>query len=151
MPTDTIERELTIHASVDRVWELITTAEHLGTWFGDAGAEIDLRPGGTLTLRWVKHGEHRAVVETVEAPSRFAFRWAASGIGDGSELVPGRSTRVEFTLAADGDATRLRMVESGFAALDAPEEARVKAFEGNTRGWSVELGHLADHAAGVRA
>ncbi|MCW2748125.1 MAG: hypothetical protein JWP10_1267, partial [Nocardioidaceae bacterium] len=34
MSTETIEREISIEAPVDRVWSLITEAEHLGTWFG---------------------------------------------------------------------------------------------------------------------
>ena len=50
MTADQIERETTIAAPVERVWSLITEAEHLGKWFGDAGAEIDLRPGGALRL-----------------------------------------------------------------------------------------------------
>ena len=46
MVPDQIERETVIAAPVERVWALLTEAEHLGRWFGDAGAEIDLRPGG---------------------------------------------------------------------------------------------------------
>ena len=33
------------------MWEAITTAEGLGTWFGN-GAEVDLRVGGTARLTW---------------------------------------------------------------------------------------------------
>ena len=40
MVPDKIERETFIAAPVERVWALITEAEHLGRWFGDAGAEI---------------------------------------------------------------------------------------------------------------
>ena len=46
MTEDRIERDVLIDAPVKRVWALITEAEHLGTWFGDAGADIDLREGG---------------------------------------------------------------------------------------------------------
>ncbi len=38
MVTDSIEREVAIAAPVDRVWALLTQAEHLALWFGDAGA-----------------------------------------------------------------------------------------------------------------
>jgi uncharacterized protein YndB with AHSA1/START domain len=31
---DRIEREVTIDAPPERVWELVTEAEHLGRWFG---------------------------------------------------------------------------------------------------------------------
>jgi uncharacterized protein YndB with AHSA1/START domain len=40
---DRIEREIAIAAPIERVWELVTEPEHVGRWFGDAGAEIDLR------------------------------------------------------------------------------------------------------------
>jgi uncharacterized protein YndB with AHSA1/START domain len=48
MDHDRIERKALINAPQERVWELLTEAEHLGRWFGDAGAEIDLRPGGRI-------------------------------------------------------------------------------------------------------
>ena len=48
MVPEQIERETVIAAPVERVWALLTEAEHLGRWFGDSGAEIDLRPGGVL-------------------------------------------------------------------------------------------------------
>jgi uncharacterized protein YndB with AHSA1/START domain len=56
MDHDRIERKALINAPQERVWELLTEAEHLGRWFGDAGAEIDLRPGGAMTLSWEEHG-----------------------------------------------------------------------------------------------
>ena len=67
--TDRIERDVLIAAPVERVWELITSAEHLGRWFGDAGAEIDLRPGGPLSLRWREYGTVHGRVEAVEPPT----------------------------------------------------------------------------------
>jgi uncharacterized protein YndB with AHSA1/START domain len=39
-----IERETVIAAPVERVWALLTEAEHLGRWFGDAGAESTCGP-----------------------------------------------------------------------------------------------------------
>src|ERR1700754_2824457 len=96
---DLIKRETTIAAPIERVWALITSAEHLGRWFGDAGAEIDLRPGGALTLSWDEHGTAHGRVETIEPPHRFAYRWLTSA--DAQEATPGNSTLVEFTLAAE--------------------------------------------------
>jgi uncharacterized protein YndB with AHSA1/START domain len=149
MTPDLIERETTIAAPVERVWALITEGEHVGRWFGDAGAEIDLRPGGAMLLRWSEYGEVRARVEDVEPPHRFAYRWAARNAAPGEELGEGNSTRVEFTLAADGDRTRLRVVETGFASLAVDEAARAENHEDNTGGWKAELGELADYATKV--
>jgi uncharacterized protein YndB with AHSA1/START domain len=146
---DQIERETVIAAPVDRVWALLTEAEHLGRWFGDAGAEIDLRPGGALSLTWVEYGTVRGRVVDVEPLKRFSYRWAVLREPEGSEPLEGNSTLVEFMLHADGDGTRLRVVESGFAALDAPAEKRSERVEDNRKGWGIELGHLSDYAERV--
>jgi uncharacterized protein YndB with AHSA1/START domain len=146
MAPDQIERETVIAAPVERVWSLLTQAEHVGQWFGDAGAEIDLRPGGAMVLRWAEHGTVHARVVDVEPHQRFSYRWAASTEQGDAELGAANSTLVEFTLAAADDGTRLRVVESGFAALDVPEAERTSKVEGNTEGWTIELGHLREHA-----
>jgi uncharacterized protein YndB with AHSA1/START domain len=149
MVPDHIERETTIEAPVERVWELLTRAEHVGRWFGDAGAEIDLRPGGEMVMHWRDYGSSRARIETVEPQRRFGYRWAPFKDPGGAEPVAGNSTLVEFTLTPDGDATRLRVVESGFAALACSDEQRAKNLEGNTEGWASELGELAEYAGKV--
>ena len=148
--TDRIERDVLIAAPVDRVWELITSAEHVGRWFGDAGAEIDLRPGGALSLSWREHGTCYGRVEAVEPPHRFAYRWLST-IGSRAEPAPGNSTLTEFTLAAEGEATRVAVVESGFDALDGDPAERTAALASHTRGWAEELDELAAYALGVTA
>ncbi len=148
---NSIEREVVIEAPVDRVWELVTEAEHLGRWFGDAGAELDLRPGGAMELRWTDHGRSRGRIEVVEPPRVFAFRWAPFKDPDGLEPTDSNSTRVEFTLHEEGHGTRLRVVESGFETLATSEEQRRKNLAGNTKGWRMELGELQEYATTVAA
>jgi uncharacterized protein YndB with AHSA1/START domain len=149
MTPDSIERETTIEAPVERVWELLTQADHVGRWFGDAGAEIDLRPGGEMVMHWREYGSTRARIETVEPHTRFAYRWAPYKDPGGDEPVEGNSTLVEFTLAPDGGGTRLRVVETGFASLATSDEQREANHAGNTEGWAQELGELAAYAAKV--
>ena len=144
--SDTIEREITISAPVERVWELITQPEHVGTWFGDAGAEIDLRPGGALTLRWEEYGTVHGRVERIQPMTLFSYRWAPYPDPGGTEPVEGNSTLIEFMLSESGDGTRLRVVESGFSALDATPERQEALRKGNVEGWEIELGHLSDYA-----
>jgi uncharacterized protein YndB with AHSA1/START domain len=141
--TDRIEREVRIAAPVERVWALVTEAEHLGSWFGDAGAEVDLRPGGEMTLRWEEWGVTHARVERVEPPHRFSWRWLLEG---GSEPADGNSTLVEFTLADDGGETLLTVVEAGFDGLALPQEERRRRYASHTGGWERELDELAVHA-----
>jgi uncharacterized protein YndB with AHSA1/START domain len=151
MVPDHIERETFIAAPVERVWALITEAEHLGRWFGDAGAEIDLRPGGAMVLRWDEYGTSRGRVVDVEPRTRFSYRWAPFNDPGGEEPVEGNSTLVEFTLQPDGDGTRLRVVESGFASLDTTDEQRVANHKGNTTGWEHETDELREYAETVVA
>jgi uncharacterized protein YndB with AHSA1/START domain len=151
MVPDQIERETVINAPVERVWELITEAEHVGRWFGDAGAEIDLRPGGAMVIRWAEMGTSRGRVVAVEPRTRFAYRWAPFTDPGGEEPVEGNSTLVDFTLQPEGDATRLRVVESGFAALATSDEQRDRNVNSNTKGWEHETAELREYAEKVAA
>lgn len=149
--TDQIERDVLIRAPVERVWELITSAEHLGTWFGDAGAEVDLRPGGALAVTWRDHHGLRGRVETVDPPRRFSWRWLHVDGEAPVEPTPANSTLVEFTLSAEEGGTRVTVVESGFDGLDVDVAARGELFASHGEGWAFELGELAAHAADAPA
>jgi uncharacterized protein YndB with AHSA1/START domain len=142
MATDRIEREIIINAPQDRVWAVLTEADHVARWFGDS-AEVDLRPGGKMIFGWKEHGNHHARVEKVEPPGFFSYRWARPV---GTEPAPGNSTLVEFTLIPEGSATRLRVVETGFSSLDGSEEEQGTAAKQNTEGWTSELGELQEYA-----
>jgi uncharacterized protein YndB with AHSA1/START domain len=143
-----IERETVIAAPVERVWSLLTEAEHVGDWFCDAGAEIDLRPGGAMVLRWTEHGTTHARVVDVEPHRRFSYRWAAEAE---SEQIEGNSTLVEFTLDPTDEGTRLRVVESGFEDLAVTDEQRRARVEDNTEGWEIQLGRVRERAESVTA
>ena len=137
-----IERETVIAAPVERVWAVLTEAEHVGRWFSDAGAEIDLRPGGAIVLRWEEMGTGRARIVDVEPQLRFSYRWAPIREHWGEEPDESNSTLVEFTLAAEGDGTRLKVIESGFEALEGTDEQRRASHEMNTEGWETQLGNV---------
>jgi uncharacterized protein YndB with AHSA1/START domain len=150
MTPDRIERETLIDAPVERVWSVLTEAEHLSGWFAEQGAEIDLRPGGLLTMRWNEMPTTRARVEVVEPPHRFAYRWTAE-FAAADEPAEGNSTLVEFTLAPDGDGTRLRVTESGFASLATGEAERARNHDGNVDGWRIVIERFEAHIAQVAA
>ena len=151
MAPDTIEREITIAAPVERVWTILTQAEHIGSWFADAGAEIDLRPGGAMVMRWAEHGTTHARVEAVEPPHRFAYRWTSHHAEEGAEPAEGNSTLVEFTLTPEGDGTRLRVLESGFASLATTDEQAGRNYEDNVGGWKQMLSQASEYAERVAA
>src|SRR3954454_17169730 len=133
---DSIEREIVIAAPPERVYAIVTQPEHMGVWFGDAGAE---REGDVITMRWVEHGTAELRVVKEDPPHAFAYRWdSTTKVGD---------TLVEFTLTPEGDGTRLRVVESGWESLDTTPDAQESLRQGNVRGWQHELGDLERYAA----
>jgi uncharacterized protein YndB with AHSA1/START domain len=136
---DSIERTILIAAPIERVWDIVTTPEHIGRWFGDAGAE---RQGDVIKMRWEEYGEAELRVVRSEAPTAFAYRWDANvaGIGD---------TLVEFTLATEGDRTRVTVVESGWTKLRTSAEEQVRLREGNVGGWEHEMADLERYAHNV--
>lgn len=135
---DRIARTVELAHPPARVWAALTTAEGLGTWFGD-DATIELSPGGAARLSWTGGHQAELRIERVEEPSVFGFTWPIHGLPDDDP----RRTYVEFTLEPAGAGTRLTVVESGFAQL--PDDAHGAAFDGNTRGWASELGELTEY------
>jgi uncharacterized protein YndB with AHSA1/START domain len=143
MVPDRIEREVVIDAPLEVVWAVVTAPHHVGSWFSDS-AEIDLRPGGRGTLVWNEHGSFPLRVEKVDPPHAVSYRWARPA---GAEPRAGNSTLIEFILSEEGDGTRLRVVESGFAELEGTEEEKAEHFEENTQGWEQELGELREYVS----
>jgi len=105
-----VEREITIPASPGDVWPAVTHSAELSTWFG-ADVELDARPGGRGVFRWPDGTERQAVVEDVESGRRLSFRWLPFRRTPEGEAVSVPSTRVEITLEAVPEGTRVRVVE----------------------------------------
>jgi uncharacterized protein YndB with AHSA1/START domain len=139
-----IERDIVIEAPVDVVWAVVTEPRHISRWFSDA-VELDLRPGGEAVLHW-HESDHRVRgrVERVEPPHFFSFRWM---LRPGADVAPDNSTLVEFSLAAEGESTRLTVVESGFRDLGGADDEKQGHYDGHARGWELELGELVDYLA----
>jgi len=139
---DRIERTLELKHAPERVWQALTTAEGLGTWFGHS-AEVDLRVGGLVKLTWSSGDVATLTIARLEPPHVFGYTWSLNGL---PEEDP-RRTYVEFTLEPSDAGTTLTMVESGFAQL--PEGAQhEKAYSGNVEGWTHELSELAAYLDG---
>jgi len=135
---DRIERSINVAHPREKVWQAITTAEGLGTWFGQK-ATVDLRVGGLAQLTFEGHGPVDLRIERLEPPHVFGYTWSISGLpGDDP-----RRTYVEFTLEPAGDGTRLIVVESGFAQV--PDDVHPGAYGGNVQGWQSELDELIEY------
>jgi uncharacterized protein YndB with AHSA1/START domain len=134
---DTIEREILIHAPVERVWPLVSEPG----WFVNAGQvrPHELRPDperdNVTIVTDPEYGDFS--IETVSSapPESITFRWLGGAVDEGRSVV---HTQVVFTLTPVGQDTRLSVVESGWAAVEATEEVAGEYRE-NTEGWEAEL------------
>jgi uncharacterized protein YndB with AHSA1/START domain len=141
---DHIEREVFIAAPPERVWPLVAEP---GFWATDdesvRGTQV--REGDSLVARHSEHGEFPMRVEKADPPRYLAYRWNSAFPGEA--LREDNSTLVEFTLTPEAGGTRLRVVESGFAALPTSEANRQNVIKDHTAGWELCLPALAARTA----
>lgn len=128
-----IERAIVIDAPIEIVWRTITQPDQIARWFAER-VELDARPGGNGTLFFEKNNMTVPfVVDRVEAPTLFSFRWCHP---DGEQPVDGNSTLVEFTLVAESDArTTLTVSETGLDAMPLPDDEKQRFAESHGDGW----------------
>jgi uncharacterized protein YndB with AHSA1/START domain len=146
---DTIEKDILIKAPAETVYQVITEPAHIAEWFADA-AELAPVPGGEGTLTFEDRATTqrmavKLVVQAAEPPHRFAFRWDHP---DGEQPREDNSLLVEFTLTAEGTSTRLRVTESGFAALGKPAQDKAAYYEAHDKGWDAHLASLQSYVTG---
>jgi len=145
---DSIEREIQIDAPVETVWSIVTEPQNITRWFANE-VELDLRPGGDVVFRFDSGVDGKGVVEKVEPPNLFAFRWISPEPGRDMEAAQGHYTTVEFSLQTQGEGTLLRVVEFGFAALEGTEAENAELAERHFGGWGMFLERLAALPAGA--
>ena len=143
MPGLRIEREVLIEAPVEVVWRTITEPGQLSQWFADR-VDLIVEPGAHGYLQFGDQGGP-VVVEAVDPPTRFSFRW---NYPLGEEPAAGNSMLVEFTLTPEGgERTRLRVTESGHELLAWPDAEKQRYADEHLGGWAEYLDALATLAA----
>jgi uncharacterized protein YndB with AHSA1/START domain len=115
-----IRREAVLPVPLDRAWEAITDSGRISEWFG-CRVDLEARPGSEAEFRWPDGKVRRAVVEVVDQPRRFVFRWEPESVSD-PRRDPAKSldappSRVEFILYETSAGTRVVVVESLIADL----------------------------------
>jgi uncharacterized protein YndB with AHSA1/START domain len=138
-----IEREVLIEAPAEVVWRTITEPDQMSQWFADH-VDLVVEPGAHGYMGFGDRGGP-VVVETVDPPIRFSFRWNHPR---GEEPVVGNSMLVEFTLTPEGgERTRLRVAERGHELRDWPDAEKQRYADEHREGW----GEFLDRLAGVLA
>ena len=143
-----IEQEITINAGLERVWDLVTEP---GWWVpAEQPAPADRTPGTVVERVSEKCGRFPVQVVELTPRSYAAFRWASQFPGE--DLAQGQTTLIEFFVQEEpGSSVRVKVRESGFAELEAPQEVRESGFKANTEGWGMELGDLRKRAEAAAA
>jgi uncharacterized protein YndB with AHSA1/START domain len=169
--SDRIEKRITLHAPIARVWRALTDVREFSRWFGftldgpflpgrvirgtfdgalNEAAIMDAQRAAGVTPSRLKMPQGRFVfgtIERVEPQHTFSYRWIPYGIDAEADLENEPTTLVEFRLEEDGDKTRLTVVESGFDAV--PPHRRARAFHMNSGGWSAQVENLRRHVEPV--
>ncbi|AKE89995.1 hypothetical protein A4U64_11845 [Rhodococcus sp. WB1] len=132
---DRIEREIRIEAPAARVWQLVARP---GWWIGDGdrSGHTVTTDGDLIVVHDPRYGKFPMYRVASDEPRYLAYR--CSAVID-EPPRDGAATLVEFVLTEVGGGTVLRVVESGFGALDGTPAQRREAFEGNTDGWRQQL------------
>jgi hypothetical protein len=140
---DRIEQRITIRATQDKVWQLVTRP---GWWLPGSSADPARSPGRVAVVYGGDERPYVIDIVRVEPQGYASFRWA-SAFG-GAEPAPGNATLVEFYLRPVGGELGVTVVESGFTSLDLPEALREDEWKGNKGGWQYELAGLRARAEG---
>lgn len=146
--SDIIEKTAVIAASIERVWDALADHRQFGAWFGvalDGPFRIGEETCGRMTVPDYDHLIWRATTVALDPPHHFAFTWHPHAIDPDEDYSAETPTLVTFTLAREGTATRVTVVESGFDRI--PAARRALALRMNTRGWEIQLANLAAHVA----
>jgi uncharacterized protein YndB with AHSA1/START domain len=133
-----VERELTIAAKPETVWEFLVDADKLAQWMCTS-ASLDPRPGGLYQVEVISGNIARGEFVEVDPPRRLVYTWGWEPGGMDTDVAPGGST-VEFELEPTAEGTTLRFTHSGLPST--------KALESHAHGWDHYLARLSVAASG---
>lgn len=136
--TTAVQREITIEARPETVWEFLVDSHKATRWMG-LNATLDARPGGLYLVDVIPNHTARGEFVEVDPPHRLVYTFGWEANEDGPNPVPPGSTTIEIELVPDGDGTLLRFVH---------ELPSAKAAESHAKGWDHYLDRLLVAAGG---
>lgn len=121
--------QIEINASPAEVWERLTTADGLASWFGTR-AEIDLQIDGERVVGWGDGAEISSRITDIDPPRRLRVVYTVEGEGTGAE---------EWLITTEGTTTRLTLINS---FRDDDFDDWEEFFGDIRRGWRLFLASL---------
>ena len=148
MEYGSIEREIRIDAAPHVVFDIVSDPKHVAQWWPDEARYASVEPGSAGELVFTDHGGEQVVVgfQVVDAvPGRlFSFRWTQQ---PGEQPSGTNSFLVRFELEPVGDATVLRMTETGFYERGWEAAQIEETYRDHSTGWDYHLGRLVPYVA----
>ena len=135
-----IDREVLIEAPAEVVWRTITEPDQITRWFADR-VDLVVEPGAHGYMGFGEQGGP-VVVEVVDSPTRFSFRWNKLGRGRarGRQLDPGRVHADARGRRADPSSAWWR---AGTSRSPGPTRRRSATPDDHQGGWGTFLDRLA--------
>jgi uncharacterized protein YndB with AHSA1/START domain len=138
-----IERQVTLPAPRQDVWDALTEPDRVAAWFGGQ-VEWDLQPGGAARFHDEDGSERAGVIDTVATCQVLRFRWWPNGEG-------GPESEVTYTLEDVPDGTRLTVTEAptestestdstvSIVSTESPARAQATACAVSGQAWDLRL------------
>jgi uncharacterized protein YndB with AHSA1/START domain len=152
MEYGSIEREITVEASPEIVFDVVSSPEHLEQWWPDEATLVPT-PGnqGTIVFNQGAANPPKVVnitVVEVQPPRRFSFRWDYE-----SDVVAsvGNSMLITFELEPIAGGTRIRMTETGFRERGWEAAVLEEIYQDHSHGWDYFIARLEKYLVGVGA
>lgn len=137
---NSIQREITLRASMQRIYSAIADPEQVVQWFPET-LEGKYAVGEQPIFGFGEHGRNQLYIEAANPYDYFAYRWVPGGDHFIGDVLSVANTLVEFRLRDLGDGRcSLTLTETGFAKL--PAAVAEKSFTQNSGGWDFMLARL---------
>jgi len=147
MELGTIERDIYVEASIEVVYEVVSSPEHLKEWWPD-DARFEATPGSSGEIVFGDRDAGGKVVSfsVVEArpPRTFSFRWTHPA---DEVAAVGNSLLVTFDLTPSGSGTLLKMTETGFREMGWEVAVLEHQYQDHVTGWDHFLPRLVAYVA----
>ena len=148
MELRTIEREFSVEATPEIVFEMVSRPAYVSQWWSDeARYETVVGSAGEILFADDAGGnvEARTVVD-LEPPTRFSFRWTHPA---GEEAAEGNSLLVTFELVPQSEGTLVRFRETGFRERGWDAAVLEATYQEHVQGWDYFLPRLVTYATAL--
>lgn len=144
--TNSIEKNITLKAPIDKVWRALTDYEEFGTWFRvkiDGPFKAGEKATGKLTYPGYEHLKWEVEIKEISPKNKFSFTWHPYAVDPDKDYSDEPQTLVEFILKETDGGTHLSVSETGFENL--PQARFAEAIRMNEGGWEAQLTNVQNY------